>query len=207
MCKNLMIALSVLFLGASFADAQQVRVLPEVIELQGQGELRSVFVGIMQDGSVVADLSTAADFASSNVKVFTVDQTGEIKAVADGEAVLQVKTKQGDATAKVTVKNALVPKKISFENEIIPAFTRAGCNSGSCHGALAGKGGLKLSLRGYDPAADLFVLTRQANARRVDWANPDSSLLLAKVSLKLPHGGGKKLPIDHPDYKLLSDWI
>ena len=207
MCKNLMIAMLVLFLARPFANAQIVKVLPEVIELQGQGELRSVFVGIVQDGSVVADLSTAADFNSSNVKVFTVDQTGKIKAVADGEAFLQVKTKHGDATAKVTVKNALAPKKISFENEVIPAFTRAGCNSGSCHGALAGKGGLKLSLRGYDPAADLFVLTRQANARRVDWANPDSSLLLAKASLKLPHGGGKKLPSDHADYKLLSDWI
>ena len=78
MCKKLMIAVLVLFLGASFADAQQVKVLPEVIELQGQGELRSVFVGIVQDGSVVADLSTVANFNSSNLKVFTVDQTGKI---------------------------------------------------------------------------------------------------------------------------------
>ncbi|NBR04888.1 MAG: DUF1553 domain-containing protein [Planctomycetes bacterium] len=207
MCKKLMIAIFVLFFGGSFAGAQQVKVLPEVIELQGQGELHSVFVGLLQDGLVVADLSTVSNFVSSNLNVFTVDQKGKIKSVADGEALLRVKTKQGDATAKVTVKNALIPKKISFENEIIPALTRAGCNSGSCHGALAGKGGMKLSLRGYDPAADLFVLTRQANARRVDWVNPDSSLLLAKVSLKLPHGGGKKLPSDHPDYKLLSDWI
>ena len=44
----------------------------------------------------------------------------------------------------------------------MPILTRAGCNSGACHGALAGKGGLKLSLRGYDPDADHFVLTRQA---------------------------------------------
>ena len=120
MCKKLMIAVLVLFLGASFADAQQVKVLPEVIELQGQGELRSVFVGLLQDGLVVADLSTAADFVSSNAKVFTVDQAGKIKAVADGEAVLQVKTKQGDATAKVTVKNALVPKKSASKTKSFP---------------------------------------------------------------------------------------
>ena len=49
-----------------------------------------------------------------------------------------------------------------------PALTRAGCNSGACHGALAGKGGMKLSLRGYDPESDHFVLTRQALGRRVD---------------------------------------
>ncbi|NBT61606.1 MAG: hypothetical protein EBT02_07505 [Planctomycetia bacterium] len=50
MCKNLMIAMLVLFLAGPFANAQIVKVLPEVIELQGQGELRSVFVGLLQDG-------------------------------------------------------------------------------------------------------------------------------------------------------------
>ena len=49
-----------------------------------------------------------------------------------------------------------------FRTQIEPVLTKAGCNSGACHGALAGKGGLKLSLRGYDPDADHFVLTRQA---------------------------------------------
>ena len=37
-----------------------------------------------------------------------------------------------------------------------------GHDTGACHGALAGKGGLKLSLRGFDPDTDHFVLTRQA---------------------------------------------
>ena len=54
MCKNLMIAMLVLFLAGPFANAQIVKVLPEVIELQGQGELRSVFVGLLQDGLVVS---------------------------------------------------------------------------------------------------------------------------------------------------------
>ena len=50
----------------------------------------------------------------------------------------------------------------SFRNQVIPMMTKVGCNSGACHGALAGKGGFKLSLRGYDPATDHFVMTRQA---------------------------------------------
>src|ERR1041385_769558 len=37
------------------------------------------------------------------------------------------------------------PKPISFNNDIVPIFTRAGCNQGSCHGAQYGKGGYKLS--------------------------------------------------------------
>src|SRR5579883_1407373 len=64
----------------------------------------------------------------------------------------------------------------SFRNHVLPLMTRAGCNSGACHGALAGKGGLKLSLRGYDPESDYFVLTRQARGRRVDLVEPAKSL-------------------------------
>src|SRR5258708_1973132 len=78
----------------------------------------------------------------------------------------------------------------SFRNDIIPILTRLGCNSGACHGALAGKGGLKLSLRGYDPDTDHFVLTRQALSRRVDRTQPEKSLMLLKPTRTMPHGGG-----------------
>src|SRR6202049_2063590 len=80
----------------------------------------------------------------------------------------------------------------SFRNHIVPILTKSGCNSGACHGALAGKGGLKLSLRGYDPESDFFVLTRQAGARRVDRQEPAKSLMLLKPTRKMPHGGGKR---------------
>src|SRR5207237_313737 len=42
----------------------------------------------------------------------------------------------------------------SFRNHVIPVLTKMGCNSGACHGALAGKNGFKLTLRGYDPDTD-----------------------------------------------------
>src|SRR5262249_35410281 len=85
--------------------------------------------------------------------------------------------------------------------------TKLGCNSGACHGALAGKGGLKLSLRGYAPLTDHFVLTRQAQGRRIDKLEPARSLMLLKPTLAISHGGGQKLEVDGPDYQILSDWI
>src|SRR5437763_14564470 len=98
-------------------------------------------------------------------------------------------------------------ESISFCNHVIPVLTKVGCNSGACHGALAGKGGLKLSLRGYDPEADHFVLTRQASARRVDRNEPAKSLFLLKPTRTMPHGGGTRIETDSWQYRVLLDWI
>src|SRR5882724_5513168 len=80
----------------------------------------------------------------------------------------------------------------SFRNDVIPMMTKIGCNSGACHGALAGKGGPKLSLRGYAPETDYFVLTRQAGGSRIDRLEPGKSLMLLKPTTAVPHGGGQK---------------
>ncbi len=95
----------------------------------------------------------------------------------------------------------------SFRNHVIPVLTRAGCNSGACHGALAGKGGLKLSLRGYDLASDHFVLTRQAGGRRIDREEPHRSLFLLKPTLAVSHGGGQKIEPGSADYRVLAEWL
>ena len=95
----------------------------------------------------------------------------------------------------------------SFRNDVLPVLTKAGCNSGSCHGTLAGKNGFKLSLRGYDPETDYEVLTRQALGRRVVKTAPAHSLILLKPTLTIPHGGGKRFEIGSQEYQILADWI
>ena len=54
----------------------------------------------------------------------------------------------------------------SFRNDILPIFSKAGCNTGGCHGALAGKGGFRLSLFGYNPEADWQSITQESRGRR-----------------------------------------
>ena len=56
----------------------------------------------------------------------------------------------------------------SFRNDVQPVLTKAGCNSGACHGAAAGKNGFHLSLRGYDDEGDYWTLTRQFLGRRIN---------------------------------------
>ena len=75
-------------------------------------------------------------------------------------------------------------------------LAKLGCNSGACHGALAGKGGFRLSLRGYDPATDYFNIVKQDRGRRVELADPGRSLVLAKPSGAIAHKGGMRFATD-----------
>jgi len=66
----------------------------------------------------------------------------------------------------------------NFRKDVMPVLAKAGCNQGACHGALAGKNGFKLTLRGYDPEVDYDTLTRQSVGRRISLADPSQSLIL-----------------------------
>ena len=95
----------------------------------------------------------------------------------------------------------------SFERDVMPIISKAGCNGGGCHGALAGKAGFRLSLFGYDPQSDYLAITRDARGRRVDLAEPGTSLLLTKPTMAIAHKGGKRLDLGDDDYAMLAAWI
>jgi len=96
---------------------------------------------------------------------------------------------------------------VSFDRDVSAVLSRAGCNSGACHGNLNGKGGLKLSLRGEDPAGDRVVLTRDMLGRRTDPHRPDESLLLLKATGGVPHEGGVRFGKTSPEYAALRAWV
>jgi len=98
-------------------------------------------------------------------------------------------------------------EEVSFTNDIVPILSKAGCNGGGCHGALAGKAGFRLSLFGYDPDSDHLAITRDALGRRVDLTKPATSLLLTKPTMGVPHKGGKRLDVGSDDYQRLAAWI
>jgi len=49
---------------------------------------------------------------------------------------------------KYTFLDAKAPFTWSFRNNVIPVMTKSRLHQGACHGALAGKNGFKLTLRG-----------------------------------------------------------
>lgn len=95
----------------------------------------------------------------------------------------------------------------SFRNTIQPILTRYGCAMGACHGAAAGQGGFKLSLRGFDDEGDWLSITRSANGRRLTLEDPARSLFLLKAVKAVPHKGDKRFEMNSPEYKAVVDWI
>src|SRR2546430_6640493 len=103
--------------------------------------------------------------------------------------------------------SALFAEVISFRNDVMPVLSKAGCNSGTCHGNKNGKGGFKLSLRGQDPDLDYLSLTRDLAARRVNPIAPEESLILLKPTAEVPHEGGLRFSRGSQEYELLRGWL
>src|ERR1700731_1243371 len=98
-------------------------------------------------------------------------------------------------------------RKVNFLRDVAPIFNKTGCTSGPCHGAAKGKNGFKLSLRGYDPQYDYEALLYDLSGRRFNRADPGRSLMLAKPSQEIAHGGGLRLEKDSDYYKTIYNWI
>ena len=110
-------------------------------------------------------------------------------------------------TAALTVEGMDRPAPVSFRRDVIPAFSQAGCNMGACHGTPTGKGGFRLSLRGYLPDQDFGILSREAGGRRINPMAAETSLILRKPLGEVPHEGGLRLARHSKTYEFLHDWI
>src|SRR4029077_7249740 len=93
------------------------------------------------------------------------------------------------------------PPRVTFLRDVAPILNKVGCTAGTCHGAAKGKNGFKLSLRGYDPQFDYESLLYDLAGRRFNRAEPARSLMLAKPTQQVAHGGGLRFEIGSDYYK------
>ena len=166
--------------------------------------------------SLVA-LATYADGTTRDItpKVhFTPKDPGLVKVagnrftpIKNGSSTISVSFHGKTAEIPVTVADATSPRAISFNLDVMPVLMRAGCNTGSCHGAARGKDGFQLSLFGFDPAGDHHRLTREMGPRRVNLALPAESLMMEKALEKVPHAGGKRFEPGSEYDKTLMEWL
>jgi hypothetical protein len=112
-----------------------------------------------------------------------------------------------EAALGLSAPNDRMARRLNFENDVTPILSRYSCNSSGCHGKAEGQNGFKLSVFGFDAQADYDALVKQGRGRRVSPAAPAESLLLAKASGGVPHGGGVRIAASSREYRLLADWI
>jgi hypothetical protein len=183
-------------------------ILPDKIELVGTTDAQIILAHQrLPNGELGRQwLASEISWQSSNPEVARVEE-GVVIPVGSGTTRLtaQVGTDTAQADVSVQIPNPTTPR--SFRHDVLPVFSRLGCNSGACHGALAGKGGFRLSLRGYDPVTDHHNITRQMRGRRLELADPGQSLLLTKPTGAVPHKGGVRFTTDSTDYQILAEWI
>lgn len=182
-----------------------VTILPETIHLNGP-EGRQTLLVQGKESDVYTGAVDEVTWSSSNSAVAEV-KVGVVLAKGNGTATLTAVTAKGRATREVKVSGYEDAFAWSFNRHVLPVMTRQGCNMGSCHGAVAGKGEFRLSLRGYDPPKDFYTMTRQAKGRRIEKGAPARSLLITKPTMATPHKGGKRLTVDSREYRILAEWI
>ena len=94
-----------------------------------------------------------------------------------------------------------------FAVDVMALLSKSGCNAGTCHGNLNGKGGFKLSLRGEDALFDHHALVHASRGRRINSTAPRQSLFLQKATGQLAHRGGMRFKVGSESYKTLLAWL
>src|SRR4051794_10936094 len=200
--------LAVLLLGvlAQHARGQEdVRLMPSKFALGGPATSQRLVLEKFQGETALGEVENA-QFASSDPAVVKIEGSLAL-AVKNGTATVTATAGDQRATTEVTVTGMDQPLTWSFRNHVESVLSKSGCNSGACHGALAGKRGFKLSLGAFDPDSDYAYITRQARARRIVLSDPGRSLVLTKPTGGVPHKGGVRFAVDSPEYRVLADWI
>ena len=200
---------SVLTSLASAAGPFQVT--PAEVSLQGNFARTQLLVSQAgKDGSVgshSADLTHQAKYASSDTKVVTVAEGGRLLATGNGKATIAVTIGKTTQQVPVLVEGIEAEPNVEFAESITPLLNKLGCNMGACHASQYGKGGFKLSVFGFEPAKDRIAIVRERQQRRVNFLDPEKSLILRKATMRIPHGGGKRVSVGSADYQVLVSWL
>lgn len=189
------------------AQSSSVAVLPDSIKLDRQGGIQQVTAVKLNAGKVGGSVdSEDCSYKVADPTIASVSG-GVVTALKNGSTELICTIDGQTLTIPIEVQFDENAQRWSFSHDVQSVMSKAGCNMGACHGALAGKGGFRLSLRGYDNQHDFMSITRAARGRRIEMADPGRSLLLAKPTGAIAHKGGVRLDVDSRDYEILSQWI
>jgi WD40 repeat protein/mono/diheme cytochrome c family protein len=185
---------------------KSLAVSPSSAVIQGKaGYVQTVVTATLENGDRI-DVTRSAKF-TARAPIAQITPRGRIEPLADGKSSIEITIDGTRAELPLEVAGTKHAYSADFIRDVNPVLTKLGCNQGTCHGSKEGKGGFKLSLRGYDPEYDLRTLTDDMASRRVTIASPDDSLMLLKTIAEVPHEGGRRTESDTHYYGILREWI
>lgn len=193
-------------LGQSWGRPKSLVVTPSETRLTGPRARCQLVLTAVFDSGRELDATRLAVWRVEPQGVVSVE-AGRLRPLAEGQTVVTAELAGLRAQASVRVTGMQAASPVRFHSDVLAALTKAGCNMGACHGSPSGKGGFRLSLRGYDPPLDLMTLRREFHGRRVNVFEPDQSLVLRKPLMEIAHGGGKRMRKGDAVHRVLRQWI
>lgn len=189
-------------------DLQSLRIEPDRIVLAGPGESQRLLVTAVGADGWAHDVTEQVRISTSQPDVISVDASGtRVEARRPGRATIRAGLGSLAAETVVHVRSQPGELAVSFAPDIVSILTLKGCNGSACHGSPAGQNGFKLSLFGYDLAADHQMIVHGDEGRRVDLAQPERSLFLAKPTFQQAHGGGRLMEVGSEEYESILGWL
>jgi hypothetical protein len=186
----------------------QIRIVPGDIVLSKVGDSQRFLVLAKSADGQEEDVTSQCRVTASTPEIVALNtETGVITGQHSGRTEIRVQLASLRSATQVTVSEGASEVLVRFSPDVISVFTTKGCNSSGCHGSPAGQNGFKLSLFGYDVAADHEMVVRKHGGRRVDLVNPEKSLILRKPLFDIPHGGGRLMTRESEEYRTLFQWL
>jgi hypothetical protein len=185
---------------------ERLQAQPSPLIFSSPEEGRKVLVtGITESGEKI-DLTPLAQYKSLD-QALRVEQDGFLYPNRAGQGRLLVSAANRSVEVPVTIEKPEKTRQITFLRDVQPAINSIGCTAGTCHGSAKGRNGFKLSLRGYDPEFDYQSLLFDMSGRRFNRADPAQSLMLAKPTQQVAHGGGLRVELGSRYYNTVLNWI
>ena len=188
------------------ATLQELAVYPPQANLTSAQDRQTFVVQATYADGITRDVTAQAAFALAHPDK-AVLEGALIRPLVDGDTTLTVSFADRAIPVPVHIERATETNPVSFKLDVMPVFMKAGCNTGSCHGAARGKDGFRLSLFGFDPDGDHHRLTREISGRRLNLALVEESLLVEKAVNAVPHSGGAKIKKGDEYHATLVRWL
>lgn len=208
--RDLLLIVVLLISHSAAADdaAQPVKleIFPANVQLDSKVDSQSLVIQAAYADGLTRDVTGEAELTLGNPQALRIEGNS-IYPQADGETLIKAEFSGQSAECAVKIHNVQTGPPLSFRLDVMPVFSKAGCNTGSCHGAARGKDGFRLSLFGFDAEGDYQRITREMPGRRINLAVPQNSLLIEKALGKVQHTGGKRFEEDSALCRTLIRWL